>query len=76
MGGGRYKTQTIGIQQATVRGQPTTLRILEGADEQGRKVRQVVCGVTGQRGDLLLGIVAGQDTWDQALVERFLQSIR
>jgi hypothetical protein len=76
MGGRRYDTQTVGTQEGVVRGQPTTLRILEGTDENGRQVRQVVCGFSGKSGDVLLGIVSGRDTWDQALVDGFLQSIR
>jgi hypothetical protein len=76
MGMRRYNTQTVGTQKTTVRGQPTTLRLLEGTDENGRKIRQVVCGFSGKSGDLLLAIVATQETWDQAMVDRFLQSIR
>jgi hypothetical protein len=72
----RYTTQVVGTLKTTVRGQPTTLRLFEGTDENGRKIRQVVCGFGGKSGDLLMAIVAGQDTWDQALVDRFLQSIR
>lgn len=76
MGGHRYDVQTVGTQETVVRGQPTTLRILEGTDENGRLVRQVVCGFSGKSGDILMGIVAGQDAWDQAMVDDFLQSIR
>jgi len=76
MGTRRYDTQTVGTQETTIGGQPTTLRILEGTDENGRQVRQVVCGFSGKSGDVLLGIVAGQDSWDQAMVDSFLQSIR
>jgi len=76
MGGRRYNTQATGTQKATVRGQPTTLRLFEGTDENGRKIRQVVCGFSGKSGDLLMAIVAAQETWDQAMVDRFLQSIR
>jgi hypothetical protein len=76
MGTHRYDTQTVGTQETTIGGQPTTLRILEGTDENGRQVRQVVCGFTGKSGDVLLAIVAGQDTWEQAMVDSFLQSIR
>ncbi len=75
MGAGRYNTKTTGTQQMTIRGQPVAVRILEGVDEKGRKVRQAVCAFSGKSGDVLLGIVAGQETWDQAMVERFLQSI-
>ena len=72
----RYNTQQVGTQQTTIRGQPTTLHLFEGTDENGRKIRQVVCGFTSKSGDVLLGIVARQETWDQAMVDRFLQSIR
>lgn len=72
----RYDTQLTGTQQVTIRGQPTTLRLFEGTDESGRRVRQVVCAFSGKSGDMLLGIVAGRDTWDQSMVDSFLQSIR
>jgi len=76
MGVRRYNTQTVGTQKTTIRGQPTTLRLLEGTDENGRRIRQVVCGFSGKSGDVLLAIVAGQETWDQAMIDDFLQSIR
>jgi hypothetical protein len=76
MGLRRYNTQQVGTQQTTVRGQLTTLRLFEGTDENGRKIREVVCGFSGKSGDLLMAMVASQDTWDQAMVDRFLQSIR
>ncbi len=71
-----YNTQVVGTQKTTVRGQAVTLRFFEGTDENRRKIRQVVCSFSGKSGDLLMAIVAGQETWDQAMVERFLQSIR
>lgn len=71
-----YDTHTISTQPVTVRGQATTLRILEGTDENGRAIRQAVYMFTGKGSDLLVVMVAGQDTWDQALVEQFSQSIR
>ncbi len=55
---------------------PTPLRLLEGTDEKGRKIRQVACVVAGKGGDLLLSVVSSQETWDQAMVDRFLRSIR
>jgi hypothetical protein len=76
VGGRRYNTQVVGTQETTVRGQPVTLRLLKGTDENGRAVRQVVCGFTGKSGDLLLAIVASQETWDQTMVDSFLKSIR
>ncbi len=76
IGDRRYDTRTTGMQLATIRGQPTTLHLLEGTDEAGRRVRQVVCAFKGKSGDMLLAIVASQDSWDQSMVDNFLQSIR
>lgn len=76
VGDRRYKTQVVGTQKTTIRGQPVTLRFFEGTDENGRKIKQVVCGFAGKSSDVLMAIVASQETWDQAMVDRFLQSIR
>ncbi len=76
MGDRRYNTRASGTQPAAVRGQPAMLRLFEGPDENGRAVRQVVCGFSGKNGDVLLAIVAGQDSWDQAMVDNFIRSIR
>lgn len=72
----RYETQVVGTQNMTIRGQPTTLRFFEGTDESGRRVRQVTCAFKGKGGDMLLAIVASQDTWDQSVADNFLRSIR
>jgi hypothetical protein len=71
-----YDTHTISTKTVTVHGQPTTLRLLEGTDENHRPIRQAVLMFTGKSGDLLIALVAGLDTWDQTMVEHFLQSIR
>ncbi len=76
MGDRRYDARALGTQMTTIRGQPVTVRLFDGTDQNGEKVRQVVCSFTGKSGDLLLGIVGSQDTWDQAMVDRFLRSIR
>ena len=71
-----YDTETVGIQSATVRGQPTALRLLEGNDQNKQAVRQLACMFQGKSGEILLVIVASQSTWDQSMVEDFLSSIR
>jgi hypothetical protein len=76
MGDRRYDTRVVGTQETTVRGQPVTLRLFEGTEENGRQVRQAVCAFTGKSGDLFLAMVTSKETWDQAMVDRFLQSIR
>jgi hypothetical protein len=71
-----YDTETVDTTTATVRGQPTTLRLLEGLDQNGQAVRQLACMFNGKSGEILLVMVASQSSWDQAMVDRFLSSIR
>jgi hypothetical protein len=71
-----FTTRTVGTQKLTVHSQPVTLRLLEGANESGCRVRQVGCGFKGKSGDILLAMVAGENSWDQGMVNGFLKSIR
>lgn len=70
-----YETETISTRTTTVRGQPTTLRFLEGTDKNGQAVKQLACMFNGKSGEVLLVMVASQSTWDQAMVDNFLNSI-
>jgi hypothetical protein len=70
-----YQTQTVRIEDATIRDQPTTLRILEGEDEGGNSVRQVLGAFSGRNGSVMVMIVGDIETWDQAMVDQFLSSI-
>lgn len=72
----RYKVETVEIQNVTIKGQSNTLRIMEGTDQNGRQVRQAITVVQGVRGQVLIVIVGGLDTWDQEMVDQFLGSIQ
>lgn len=72
----RYATQTINNQPITVRGQTSNLRTLVGTDQNGVLIRQQVCLFKGKTGELMLIFVASQSTWDQALVDKFIVSVR
>lgn len=72
----RYKVETVEVQDVVIKGAPNTLRITEGTDEEGRQVRQAITVVQGARGEVIIVIVAGLDTWDQAMVDAFLASIQ
>jgi hypothetical protein len=71
-----YDTETISTTTTMIRGQPTTLRLLEGTDMNGQAVKQLACMFKGKSGEILLVMVASQATWDQAVVDNFLDSIR
>lgn len=70
-----YDTETISTTTTTIRGQPTTLRLLEGTDKNGQAVKQLACMFNGKSSEILLVVVASQATWDRALVDNFLNSI-
>ena len=72
----RYETQTIENHSITVRGQAANLRTLQGIDQNGAAIRQQVCLFEGKTGDLLLIFVSSENTWDQEMVDSFIQSIR
>ena len=71
-----YDAQTISTQTAMIGGQATTLRLLEGTDKNGQAVKQLACMFTGKSGDILLVMVASHATWDQTMVDNFLNSIQ
>jgi hypothetical protein len=71
-----YDTETIGMTTTTVRGQSTTMRWLEGTDQNGQAVKQLACMFEGKSGEVILVMVASQATWDQEMVDDFLKSIR
>jgi len=71
-----YQTQTVSVQDAVIRNQPSKLMILEGQEEDGKPVRQVLSAFNGKNGFVMVIIVGDIETWDQAMVDRFLSSIR
>ncbi len=71
-----YDTRTVSRQTTIIRGQSTPVRVLEGTDEKRRQIRQAACVIAGKGGDILVSVVSSQEAWDQAVVDRFLQSIR
>lgn len=72
----RYATKTIKNEIITVRGQSVNLRTLEGRDQKGVAIHQTVCLLESKTGELMLIIVASQATWDQIMIDDFIQSIR
>lgn len=61
-GGARQKQQTVSI--------------LEGADERGFTIRQLITTFPGKNGTAMLMIMAPPENWDQKMIDGFLKSIR
>lgn len=65
----------VAIREIQVAGENVPLRLLEGADESGRQVKQAVCILPGKAGDVLVAVMRGGDTWNMEQVEAFYRSI-
>lgn len=74
--GKRYNLNYIGSQTATIRGQATELMIYEGTTDQGEAVRQMMGFFEGKNGTAWLMVTGNPDSWDQAGVNAFIQSLR
>ena len=71
----RYQTHTVSVQDVLIRSQPCSLKILEGLDEDGHQIRQALSAFSGKSGNVLVIIVGDIETWDQAMIDKFLSSI-
>ncbi len=64
--------------QATVRGQTSTVVIEDGttSGNSGITIRELLTTFPGKNGTVMLMISGPKDTWDQALADQFIASIR
>ncbi|WP_141509013.1 hypothetical protein [Candidatus Chloroploca asiatica] len=60
----------------SIRDQPVTLILSEGAKWDNERVRQVTAVFQGKEGPTLLTLLEPVSQWDEAAVESFLSSIR
>jgi len=61
----------------SVRGQTVILYVFEGTDAQGDRIREVVSDVfQGKNGNVMIMIMGDPGHWNQAELNRFLQSIK
>ena len=66
----------IGQQDINIRGEDAMLTIREGQNSDGTKIRQATAQFKGNEGEALLMIMGPKQTWDETLVDTFIQSIR
>lgn len=59
----------------SIRGQAATLVISEGFSHNGFRYRSASAVFTGKSGQALVNISGPADTWDQAMVDTFVQSL-
>ncbi len=78
--GRNMQTHVVGTQNATIKGQPVTLTVSEGEMTDGNKagtpIRQVVGVFPAKEGAAMLMVMGNKDTWNQAMLDNFLASIK
>lgn len=67
---------SVDQQETIIKGQPVTLTVREGANQNGRSLRQITGLFEGKGGPAVLMVTGETSTWDQPLVDRFIASIR
>jgi len=68
--------QVVEVQKKTIRGAEVEVTIYEGADSNNNVVRQLLTTFPGKDGTAMLMIMGPAQTWDQDLIDAFIESIR
>ncbi|HEU0291594.1 MAG TPA: hypothetical protein VFR47_02595 [Anaerolineales bacterium] len=66
----------VNVEEKTIRGEETQVATYEGSDENGHVFRQVITSFPGKDGVAMLMIMGPVESWDQDLVDAFIESIR
>jgi hypothetical protein len=67
--------EVVEVKTMTIRGEETEVTLLEGADESGLVVRQLITTFPGKDGTAMLMIVGPAEYWDQEEIDQFVESI-
>lgn len=70
------KMEVVETKTMTIRGQQVEVLILEGTDENGTSMRQLITNFNTESGLGMVMIQSLGEEWDQAVVDQFLKSIR
>ena len=76
---GQFNTsdlEVVDTWKVTIKGQQVDLSVRESNPEQGQAMRQVVGMFPGKSGPAMLMVMGDPATWDQAVLDAFLVSIR
>jgi hypothetical protein len=73
---GNAEMTSVGREEATIKGELVKLTVREGTTDRGEQVRQVTGLFEGEEGPAILMISGDLSTWDQAMVDAFIASIR
>jgi len=66
----------VEIKKMTIRGVKTDVALYEGTDQGGNFIRQLITSFPGKAGTAILMMMGDGQTWDQNMIDDFIQSIR
>jgi len=72
----RYETRLVETRSMIIRGGPARLSVREGTDDRGAPIRQLTMIFGGKEGPVLLVVVGRPDSWEQILLDEFINSLR
>ena len=67
--------KVVEVKKMTIRGKEVNVTILEGSDDSGVSLRQLIAIFPSKNGMGMVMIQSITDVWDQTVVDQFLQSI-
>lgn len=68
--------EVVEVKKMTIRGAEVDVTILEGTDEQGFVLRELITSFPGKDGTALLMIIGPAQYWDGDEIEQFIESIK
>ena len=69
------KMKVVDVKKMMIRGEEVDVTTLEGADENGFVLRQVLTTFPGKDGTALLMITGLAQTWNKQEIDQFIESI-
>ncbi len=66
----------VEVKKKTIRGEETEVALYEGTDSEGNDMRQLITTFPGKGGTVMLMVMGETGTWDQGMVDDFIESIR
>ena len=68
--------EVVEVKKATIRGEEVDVTILEGTDDKGLVLRELVTTFPGKDGTALLMIIGLAQFWDEDEIDQFVESIQ
>jgi hypothetical protein len=69
------KMEVVEVKKMTIRGEEVDVTTLEGTDDNGFVLRQLITTFPGKGGTAVLMIMGTAQTWDKEEIDRFIESI-